>query len=285
MVYSFCSALCAALQKRSFHIITSTKRNMCTTAVAANEELVDWLGLPTNGKKDYPVLLPAVQRSLIHKYNLLHRGIGAMLLRKSQDKVLVFVHKRASTKRLFPSMLDMFIGGVSTSGETAESTLFRELGEECGIDLKCKVNRIENAIDGGSVTKVISSIINTNQSTGSSVLAIGDTIIKTDLNHCLVSCFLVALDEILATSIRFRDGEIEYGEWIPLETLENDLISKGDKDFVPDGMQVYFYCFWLLLLSTLYFRYCRFGNAYHHYLLANRIVYNKRTLWSSNNFS
>eukprot|EP01035_Chromulina_nebulosa_P027744 gene27744-36525_t len=103
------------------------------------EELVDWLSLSTYNNSNIStvkILLPAVRRSFIHKNNLLHRGIGAILLREEYNgDIEIFVHKRASSKRLFPSMWDMFIGGVSSSAESPISTLFRELEEECGLDL------------------------------------------------------------------------------------------------------------------------------------------------------
>ena len=36
--------------------------------------------------------------------------------------------------RVFPSMYDMFVGGVSSSGESSLQTLLRELNEEVGLD-------------------------------------------------------------------------------------------------------------------------------------------------------
>lgn len=45
----------------------------------------------------------------------------------------VYCHRRTKTKRVFPSMYDMFIGGVSGSMEPALDTALRELGEELGL--------------------------------------------------------------------------------------------------------------------------------------------------------
>lgn len=41
---------------------------------------------------------------------------------------------RHSNCRVFPSMYDMFVGGVNSSGETSYETLLRELNEELGLD-------------------------------------------------------------------------------------------------------------------------------------------------------
>jgi hypothetical protein len=100
------------------------------------DELVEWIA-EDNKVQNRPVLA-WVSRSLIHNFNLLHRGIGAILVKQPQpspleelplgiastsrepdgvgenaDAPMIYVHQRAATKRLFPSNLDMFIGGVS----------------------------------------------------------------------------------------------------------------------------------------------------------------------------
>lgn len=46
---------------------------------------------------------------------------------------LVYVHRRTSTKRIFPSLYDMFVGGVSTRGEQSRLTAAREVAEELGL--------------------------------------------------------------------------------------------------------------------------------------------------------
>lgn len=197
------------------------------------DELVDWLGVSVNAAEvnsdTVQILIPAFPRRLIHKYNLLHRGIGALLLTKSNDEFLVFVHKRTSTKRIFPSMKDMFIGGVSCSGESSFQTLERELYEECGI------KPILPSPPGIGMQALLSDF---HASKLRSPCFIGETVVKTNYNHCLVSCFLVFLDQQQASTIQFQDGEIESGEWLSVSSLEDYLNEQGDEEFVPDGMQV-----------------------------------------------
>ena len=45
----------------------------------------------------------------------------------------VFVHRRTPTKLLFPSMYDMFVGGVVGAGESYDDAARREAAEELGV--------------------------------------------------------------------------------------------------------------------------------------------------------
>ena len=93
-------------------------------------EMVDQLGRP----------LGRVPRPLVHTHNLLHRGIGLFV---SKDRSIfessvndlpdLYVHQRTSTKRIFPSLYDMFVGGVATAGESSLVTAQREVAEELGL--------------------------------------------------------------------------------------------------------------------------------------------------------
>ncbi len=80
-----------------------------------------------------------VPRPLIHKFNLLHRGIGIVVCRDSHltkentSMPDIYVHRRTDTKRIFPSLYDMFVGGVSTAGEDLSITAQREISEELGL--------------------------------------------------------------------------------------------------------------------------------------------------------
>lgn len=56
----------------------------------------------------------------------------------------VYCHRRTSTKRVFPSMYDMFIGGVSGTMEPAATTALRELGEELGLGPCASGSGVEN---------------------------------------------------------------------------------------------------------------------------------------------
>lgn len=89
--------------------------------------------------------LGILPRKLVHTHNLLHRGIGMFVTKdrhinsssSSSDNPShfpdLYVHRRTDTKRIFPSLYDMFVGGVATAGEDLRTTACREVAEELGL--------------------------------------------------------------------------------------------------------------------------------------------------------
>jgi 8-oxo-dGTP pyrophosphatase MutT (NUDIX family) len=69
-------------------------------------------------------------RSRVRAENLPHAAT-AVLLRDAADRV--FVHRRTTTKDIFPGMHDAFAGGVVAAGEQPEAAAARELTEELGV--------------------------------------------------------------------------------------------------------------------------------------------------------
>jgi 8-oxo-dGTP pyrophosphatase MutT (NUDIX family) len=45
----------------------------------------------------------------------------------------IFVHRRTATKPIFPSLYDMFVGGVVGAGEAYDDAALREAEEELGV--------------------------------------------------------------------------------------------------------------------------------------------------------
>lgn len=83
--------------------------------------------------------LGRVPRKLVHVHNLLHRGIGLFVTKDRPIQPVegaqpdLYTHQRTSTKRIFPSLYDMFVGGVSLAGEDPAVTARREVAEELGL--------------------------------------------------------------------------------------------------------------------------------------------------------
>lgn len=54
-----------------------------------------------------------------------------ILVRDVQGRI--FVHRRTPTKLVFPSLYDMFVGGVVGAGESYDAAALREAEEELGV--------------------------------------------------------------------------------------------------------------------------------------------------------
>jgi len=73
------------------------------------------------------------RRSDVYKENLNNiRVINAFLI---NEKGQIWIPRRSRDKRIFPSCLDMSVGGHVESGETYEEAFARETKEEINIDV------------------------------------------------------------------------------------------------------------------------------------------------------
>ncbi|CAM5642349.1 NUDIX domain-containing protein [Streptomyces griseomycini] len=69
-------------------------------------------------------------RGAAYARGLRHRCVF-VLARDAEDRV--FVHRRTPTKLVFPSLYDMFVGGVVGAGEDYDAAALREAEEELGV--------------------------------------------------------------------------------------------------------------------------------------------------------
>lgn len=69
-------------------------------------------------------------RGEVYARRLRHRA-AFVLVRDAEDRV--FVHRRTARKLVFPSLYDMFVGGVVGAGETYDEAARREAAEELGV--------------------------------------------------------------------------------------------------------------------------------------------------------
>ncbi|CAM9399537.1 unnamed protein product, partial [Choristocarpus tenellus] len=161
------------------------------------EELVDWIS--TDGH-----IICTLPRAMVHTHNILHRGAGILV---QNDQGEVYCHRRTATKRLFPSMYDMFIGGISGTGESPEQTALRELREELGLGLHPE--RLERRLR---------------------------CIVSTEYNRCLVEVFdyLPGPEEVIS----WQEEEVTWGAYLGWDEVR-EKVESGDWEFVPDGLQVW----------------------------------------------
>ncbi|WP_329351425.1 NUDIX domain-containing protein [Streptomyces sp. NBC_01261] len=69
-------------------------------------------------------------RGEAYAQGLRHR---AVFIRTRDAAGRVFVHRRTPTKLVFPSLYDMFVGGVVGAGESYDDAALREAEEELGV--------------------------------------------------------------------------------------------------------------------------------------------------------
>lgn len=137
-----------------------------------------------------------VPRILLHKANLLHRGIGIVVCKDSHITMIdddsympdLYCHQRTDSKRIFPSLYDMFVGGVATSGENLEVTAAREIGEELGLSRP----------------------------------SLSDALFKctvcTSYNRCVVTVYTYRVDSNI-DDIKWQEEEVQWGGYVPYEVV------------------------------------------------------------------
>lgn len=171
---------------------------------------------------DQGQVLGSLPRPFVHTHNLLHRGIGMIvskdesILEKSGKLPEVYVHQRTSTKRIFPSLYDMFVGGVSSRGESAKLTAAREVAEELGL------KRALECLEGKGTTE--------NNPLSDELFQCA---ICTSYNRCIVSMFAYTCNTE-AESISWQEEEVAWGDFVPYDVVKvagrlsiNRLIDKG----------------------------------------------------------
>ncbi|MEU7027512.1 NUDIX domain-containing protein [Streptomyces sp. NPDC046275] len=69
-------------------------------------------------------------RGEVYARGLIHRCV---FVRVRDSRGRTFVHRRTPTKLVFPSLYDMFVGGVVGAGESYDDAALREAEEELGV--------------------------------------------------------------------------------------------------------------------------------------------------------
>ncbi len=137
-------------------------------------------------------------RAEVRARNLLHRTV-AILCRNGAGNV--YVHRRTTTKDVYPGMYDMFAGGVVASGERYDDAARRELAEELGVD-------------------------------GVPLEPVGRHLFLGPLERAWIRVYECRWDG----AIRWQPEEVEWGDWMPLPVLEARLTEWR---FPPDSLEVF----------------------------------------------
>jgi 8-oxo-dGTP pyrophosphatase MutT (NUDIX family) len=119
-----------------------------------------------------------------------------VIVRRSTGEI--FVHRRADTKDVWPSLHDCAAGGVLQAGEVPDEAAVRELAEELGIE-------------------------------GAELTPLGTRWYADDDTHYFAYAYLTTWDG----DVRFADGEVAEGWWERPEVLYERL-SDPSWPFVPD---------------------------------------------------
>lgn len=89
-----------------------------------------------------------------HKRGFWHRAVYAFIINKQGD---ILLQKRSNSKKLWPNLWDVTVGGHVDAGEFGRQALIRESKEELGIDIDD--NDIKYLV-GSTSTNVQGDIIN-----------------------------------------------------------------------------------------------------------------------------
>lgn len=166
------------------------------------EELVDIYDSIT-GRKTGKI----ISKNKAHEEGIWHSAIHIIMLSKDKSKVLL--QKRCASKKLYPNMWDITVGGHISAGEDSLVSAKREFKEELGLDLdyfefkyldKVKEEFYNNGINSKEFVYVY--------------LVIGD----------------VEVD-----SLKLQEEEVSEARWFNkrefLELVNEDKIIKHDREF------------------------------------------------------
>lgn len=143
-------------------------------------------------------VLRSVTRAEMRRDRLRHRAVFVAVC-DGDGRILV--HRRSSTKDVWPGWLDIAVGGVVSSGETYDDAAERELSEEVGVSgVRCV------PLDEGRAE------------------AYDD-----DEVSLLGRCYLVTT----AGPFVFRDGEVSEAWWVELGDVEAWC---SRENFLPDSL-------------------------------------------------
>lgn len=137
-------------------------------------------------------------RGIVYRDGLWHGATGVLL--RSVDGRRLFLHRRTTTKLIYPGLHDCWAGGVIGPGETPAAAAARELAEELGVD-------------------------------GAPLTPIG----RFPFDAGGIRSHMFTFEARWDGPLRLQAEEIAWGEWVTLEELRDRLADPEGWPFVPDG--------------------------------------------------
>lgn len=166
------------------------------------EELVDVYDSLT-GEKTGEI----ISKNKAHEEGIWHSAIHIIMISKDKSKVLL--QKRCASKKLYPNMWDITVGGHISVGEDSLVSAKREFKEELGLDLDNFEFRYLNKVK----EEFYNNGINSKE---------------------LVYVYLV-IGDVEVDSLKLQKEEVSASRWFNkrefLELVNADKIIKHDREF------------------------------------------------------
>jgi len=143
----------------------------------------------------------AAPRSVVRALNLRHAA-SSVVVRDPRGRI--YLHRRTTTKDVYPGRLDLAAGGVLLAGEDPTVGAVREVEEELGV-------------------------------TGAPLQPLGVADYADDHTSYRAFRFVVTWDG----PIRWQPEEVAWGAWVTVEELVRRLDDGGADSIVPDSVAVW----------------------------------------------
>lgn len=142
----------------------------------------------------------SVPRSIMRARNLRHAA-SSIVVRDSAGRI--YLHRRTTTKDVYPGLLDFAAGGVVLAGEDPDAGAVREVEEELGV-------------------------------TGVALEPLGVADYADDATRYRAFRYVAVWDG----PVRWQPEEVAWGEWVTVEDLVR-LIDEEPETIVPDSVAVW----------------------------------------------
>lgn len=145
---------------------------------------------------EHGAVVGVAPRSRVRAQNLRH-GATAVLVRDALGRI--YVHRRTTTKDVYPGLLDFAAGGVLQAGENPHEGALREVEEELGV-------------------------------VGAALTAVGPDDYADELSSYRAFRYTTTFDG----PIRWQPEEVSWGTWLTVAALRR-AIERSPQEFVPDS--------------------------------------------------